>query len=246
MDYIILGITAFVVAIVSSIAGGGGGLVITPLGLLLGFDPAVLLASGKGGGLGISIGSLSKFARQKGIIDWRWAGSLSALAIVASIIGTQIVFILDSDTLRYLVGLTTLALVPIFFFTRKIGMEKEEVGNFKKTVGVVLYFLVMTIQAGLGSGTGSVLMFVLMGLMGFDALGANATKRVAGLVLVMVSFIIFAISGLMDWFLVLALGAGTMFGGYIGAHLAVKHGNVLVKRALLVVAVVMALAVLFD
>ena len=246
MDYVIVGIFAFFVSIGSAIAGGGGGLVMTPLILLLGFPPQAALASTKAAGLGVNAGALTKFSKEKNVIDWRLASQLAVLAIIASIIGTQVVFIFDAEALRRLVGLITVALVPIFFFSRKLGLGNTGVSRTKKIIGIILYFIIMTAQAGLGSGIGSLLMFVLMGLMGFDALRANATKRVVGLVLVSVSFIVFAFSGYMDWWLALSLGIGMLLGGYAGAHIAVKHGNKLVKKALLGVSLVMGLSILLT
>lgn len=246
MDYVVVGIAAFFVSIGSAIAGGGGGLVMTPLMLLLGFVPQTALASAKAAGIGVNLGALGKFAKEKDIINWRWAGFLSVLAVIASIIGTRIVFIFDAAVLEKLVGFITVGLVPVIFFSRKIGLENTEVSRQRQIAGIVLYFLIMTVQAGLGSGIGTLLMFVLMGMMGFDALRANATKRVAGLALVAVSFIIFAFSGYMDWLLATCLGVGMLFGGYVGAHLAVKHGNLLVKRALLAVSLIMGLTILLT
>ena len=242
----LIGIAAFFVSIGSSIAGGGGGLIMTPLMIIMGFPPQTVLASAKASGLGINIGALSKFTREKNVINWRWAGLLSGLALIAALIGTRIVFVFDNQTLKSIVGVVTVSLVPIIFFSRKIGLEDNHVSRSKQVLGTVLYFIIMVAQAGIGSGIGSLLMFVLMGLMGFGALRANATKRVVGLALVIVSFTIFAFSGYMNWVLALSLGSGMLFGGYIGAHLAVKHGNLLVKRALLLVSFIVGLSVLLS
>jgi uncharacterized membrane protein YfcA len=244
MDYLLVGLVAFFVSIGSAIAGGGGGLVTTPLLLLLGFSPQVALASSKAAGLGINIGALSKFSREKGAINWRWASMLSVLAIVASALGTQIVFIFNEEVLETLIGLITVGLVPVLFFSRNIGLRTIVTSKRRQTLGTVFYFIIMVVLSGLGSGVGTLLMFVLMGMMGFDALSANATKRVTGLALVVVSFAIFAFSDFMDWRLAASMGTGMLFGGYIGANLAIKHGNVLIRRALLVASLCMGLGVL--
>ena len=244
MDYIIVGVAAFFISIGSAIAGGGGGLVMTPLAILLGFPAQAVLASQKAAGLGINLGALNKFRKQEDIIHWKWAIYLSVAAILASLIGTQIVFRFNTETLENMVGIATLILVPIVFLNRNTGLKNHEVTTTKKIIGMMLAFIIFVFQAGLGSGIGTLLMFVFMGLLGFDALRANATKRLTGLALVSVSFIIFAFSGYMDWLLALILGVAMFFGGQIGAHLAIKHGNVLVKRALLVVSAIMAISVL--
>lgn len=246
MDYAIAGAAAFVVSIMSGIAGGGGGLVMAPLLLLLGFSPQTVLATSKAGGLGLNIGALSKFVRQKGLINWRWAVILSVLAVAASLLGTRLVFILNGTVLKHLIVVITLSLVVFTFFQRKTGLKSREVSKISQLLGATLYFIVMCLQAGLGSGIGMLLMFVLIGPLGFDALHANATKRVAGLVLVVTSFIIFAISGYVNWALAASMGFGMIAGGYFGARLAIKHGNKLVKNALLIVVTAMGIAVLLS
>ena len=138
MDYVVIGVIAFFVSIGSAIAGGGGGLVMTPLILLVGFPPQTALASTKAAGLGINTGALTKFAKEKNIIDWRLAAQLAGLAIIASLIGTQVVFIFDAEALRKMVGLITVGLVPLFFFSRKLGFDNRSVSRTKKVVGLIL------------------------------------------------------------------------------------------------------------
>lgn len=246
MEYIAVGLAAFVVSIGSAIAGGGGGLVITPLMLLLGFPPQTVLASSKAAGLGINLGAITKFIKHKDVIRWRWAGLFSAVAVVAAVLGTQLVFVLEAEALKTLVGLVTVGLVPVIYFNRAAGNRRRQPSRWQRIIGVGLYLVIMSAQAGLGSGIGMLLMFVLMGPLGFDALGANATKRVAGLVLVVVSFTIFAFSGYMNWLLALVLAVSTLAGGYLGAHCAVKYGNRLVKRALLAAAFIIGWSVLVS
>lgn len=244
MDYAFIAVMSFFVSIGSSIAGGGGGFVMTPLMILVGFPAQTVLASQKAAGIGINTGAMTKFIRHKGVIHWKWAGVLSVAAIIASLIGTRIVFIFDTVTLERLVGLATLLLVPLIFFNRKIGKDTRVKSNIEKALGAFLYFVIMTFQAGLGAGIGTMLMFVLMGLMGLDALTANATRRASGFVLVATSFIIFIFSGYIDWLLAIIMGVTMFAGGYIGAHLAVKHGSGLVKNALVIVSIISALGVL--
>jgi len=246
MDYVIVGVAAFLVSTVSAIAGGGGGLVMTPLMLLLGFPPQTVLASAKAGGIAINVGALSKFIRQKKLINWRWAAWLSAVAIFASLLGTRLVFVASPGPLKHLIVAITLLLAVVLLLERKIGLSIKHVSKKHQLIGAGAYFIIMALQSGLGSGIGMLLMFVMMGLLGFDALGASATKRVPGLVLVIASFVIFAFSDYMNWALAGSLAAGMLLGGYIGAGLAIKHGNKLVKNALIVVSVAMVISLLFT
>jgi uncharacterized membrane protein YfcA len=244
MEYVVIGVVGFFVSIGSAIAGGGGGLVMTPLMILIGLPPHAVLTSQKAAGIGINLGAMSRFAKEKSIIDWKLAGLFSALAVLASIIGTQIVFVFNAEVLERLVGIATLILIPLVFINRKVGLKDTVTSQKKKIKGVALYFVITTFQAGLGAGTGAMLMFVFMGLFGLDALKANAMRRVSGLVLVTTSFTIFIFSGYIDWVLAAVMGVSMFAGGYIGAHIAVKKGSALIMKALLVVAFIAGVSVL--
>ena len=134
--------------------------------------------------------------------------------------------------------------VPVVFFSRNLGLKNTKTRKWQKVLGIILYATVMIVQAAFGSGIGILLMFIVMGLLGFDALKANATKRVIGLVLVTMSVLFFAFTGLIDWMLFFTLAISMYAGGYIGAHWAVKFGNKLVKNALLIAALIMGITIL--
>jgi len=61
----------FIVSILAGFVGaavGGGGLISIPLLLFLGIPPQVTLATNKFGGLGVSVGALYKFIKEKKIV----------------------------------------------------------------------------------------------------------------------------------------------------------------------------------
>ena len=63
MEYLFAGLGAFLASVFSAIAGGGGGLIINPFLLLLGFNAQTVLTTIKAGGLGLNLGASSKFIK---------------------------------------------------------------------------------------------------------------------------------------------------------------------------------------
>jgi uncharacterized membrane protein YfcA len=58
----------------------------------------------------------------------------------------------------------------------------------------------------------------------WDLLRANSLKVTVILLFILASVFVFAASGHIDWPVGLALGAGNMIGGWLGAHAVVKKG----------------------
>lgn len=246
MEYVILAVMSFGISIISAFAGGGGGLIMIPVALLLGFPPQVVLASDKAGALATNAGALSKFVGSKEMPSKKWLIVLSVMAVAAAVIGTQVVLRLDGDTLKSIIGFVIIALVPIMLFSGKIGLKNRVVKKWQIVLGMIAYFVIMVGQAGIGSGIGTLLMFVMMGLFGFSALRASATSRAVGLVLLTISFTIFAFTEYMNWLFAASVAVPAIFGGRLGAHIALKRGNLFVKRALLAVAFIMGVVVLLT
>ncbi len=246
MEYIAIGIISIFTSTLSAIAGGGGALLTAPAMLLVGFSPNTVIASQKAGGIGINLGAISKFIKQRDMIQWQLGIGLSALAIVASYIGTELVFKFSEDVIRDFIGIVVIVMVPVIYFRRKDGVKKRETTTLHKSVGVVIYGAILTVQAGVGGGVGTLNMFVLMGPMGLSALQANATKRLVGLVLTFSSMMFFIGSGFVDWKLAGVIFASTLVGGYAGATIAIDKGSAFVRQVLMVVSIVMAIILLVD
>ena len=58
IELVIIFAATLLVGILSAIAGGGGGLIMTPLLIFLGLSPAQSVATGKISGLSLSLGSI--------------------------------------------------------------------------------------------------------------------------------------------------------------------------------------------
>lgn len=219
---------------------------IAPVMLLVGFAPNVVVATQKAGGMGVNIGAMSKFYKQKGLVQWKQGAILSVLAVFAAYIGTRVVFWFSEDQIKTLIAGATLIAIPFFLRNKEAGVEHKEVTKGSKVFGTGLYGMILTIQAGIGSGVGSLNMFVLMGPLGFTALEANATKRLVGTVINTSSFLFFIGSGYVDWKLAGIGFVATLIGGRLGATIAIDKGSVFVKKVFVGVILLVITLLLLD
>jgi uncharacterized membrane protein YfcA len=71
----------------------------------------------------------------------------------------------------------------------------------------------------------------------FDIHRMNGLKNWGGLCINFVAAAMFAISGIVDWAVALAMALGAIAGGYAAAHLAQRVPQSVVRRAIIVVGI---------
>lgn len=76
-------------------------------------------------------------------------------------------------------------------------------------------------------------MLAAMGLLGLhDIHRANGIKNFLGICINSIAVLSFAITGLVDWPHALLMAGGALLGGYFGASMAVRVGQVWVRRGI--------------
>ena len=85
---------------------------------------------------------------------------------------------------------------------------------------------------------------VLTNLFGFTQLEANATRRIPGILIALVSLMIFISYSLVDYKNGFAMLVGTYLGSSIGTKIAIKQGDVFVKWVLTGIIILLSLKLL--
>lgn len=114
-------ILIFIIGIISGFLGatvGSGGMITVPVLLFLGFPPNVAVATNKAGNIGCFLSAVKEYWKNKKI-DWNIAIPLSAIMIIGSIIGTQIIVRLDTGFLEKLIAIVILIFLPFLFLSKK-------------------------------------------------------------------------------------------------------------------------------
>ena len=96
-------------------------------------------------------------------------------------------------------------------------------------------FLIGIYDGALGPGTGSFLVFALVGLLGYAFLEATAKAKIVNLATNFGALAVFIPGGHVMWRLGLIMAAANLVGGYIGARTAVARGSGFVRVVFIVV-----------
>ena len=228
---------ALTAGIVDAIAGGGG-LITVPALLWAGLPPVQALATNKAQGVFGTFAATVRFSRQ-GAIDLR----RSALAVTATFTGAAIgalsVQVLSTEVLMRLVPVLLIGFAIYFLVSPRVCDLRS-----RERIGPVAFALAVGLTVGwydgfFGPGTGTFFAFAYVALLGKDLGGATAHAKLLNFTSNLAALLLFSAGAQIAWDLALAMAAGQLIGGWVGAHLVLRHGTRLIRPAL----VLMSLAV---
>ena len=236
---ILLCIAAFAAGFVDAIVGGGG-LIQTPMGLIL---LPQLPVSTVVGSLKIPAFSGTAFAAaqyvKKVAINWKLLLPMMVLAMLASFAGSSLLIQMHNDFMKPVL-LVVLSLVAIYTFIKKdFGQHKEKAHS--PTLHIV-YSLIISLVIGfydgfIGPGAGSFLVLAFVVLMGYDFLHASANAKMVNLATNFGSILLFVLKGKIIWAIAIPMALCNAAGGFTGAKLAINKGNKFIRVFFLIIVV---------
>jgi uncharacterized protein len=238
---------ALLIGFIGSFLGsiiGAGGLVSIPLLIFTGLPPQVAIATNKFMSVGLGVGAIPKFWKAEKVL-WKYVPIFIVISILAAYVGANLLLRINEAILGKVVGIIILLVLPIVFIKKDFGIIKREVSNTRKAVGHFFYFLGLVYAAFFGAGAGTIIFVILMYFFGFTIIEANATDLIAWYLLTIISLVIFAINGIVNYAVGIPLLIGGVIGGYIGAHTAIKKGNRWVRALFVPVIIFSGLKLLF-
>jgi uncharacterized protein len=248
---IVIFFAGVVAGAINSIAGGGT-LVSFPTLIWLGRDPILANATNA---VAIWPGSLAGavgFRRELSSVR-RWLLLLVIPSFAGGALGSWLLLRTPTSTFERLVPFlilgATLLLAAQEVITRRLGTVARAHEN--PTVGWVTFvfafqFLVGVYGGYFGAGMG-ILMLAALGLIGLtDMHQMNGLKNVLAICINGIAAVYFALSNSVIWGDVVIMAVGSIIGGYLGAKVAHRFGRKFVRRAVVVIGIVMTVALLLK
>jgi uncharacterized protein len=229
---------------------GGGGLIQLPA-LLLGLGPGTAavhsLATNKIASIcGTTTSAVTYYRRVRP--DLRTALPMAAWALVGALLGAAIALVLPSSAIRPVV---IVALAGVLVHTiRRPGLGATTAlrhsGRRHHATAGAIGFVIGVYDGAVGPGTGSFLVFALVGLVGYAFVEASAKAKIANVATNLGALILFVPQGVVLWELGLLMGAANVVGGYVGARTAVARGAGFVRLVFIIVSAVLLLRLGYD
>jgi len=234
---VLLVVAAFLAGAVDAVVGGGGLIQLPALLLLLPGSAVMAVATNKVAAVVGTSSATVTYARRTPV-DWRAAGLMAAAAAGGSVGGAAFADALPAMVLNVVVLIAIVA-VGLYTFARPhLGVHHNlRFGRSRQLTAMALTGAVIGGYDGLaGPGTGSFLVFVLVGWIGYAFLAASATAKLANVATNLGALAYFAPHGLVVWGVGACMAVGNLAGASIGARLAIRLGSVFVRRVFLTVA----------
>ncbi len=249
-DHLILFIGAFAAGAVNSIAGGGT-LITFPLLIWLGLDPKVANATstvalwpGLFGGL---YGYRKELENSSAILL-----RLGLTSVIGGGLGAWLLIWTPSPIFARLVPFLILFATILFMAQGSINRRlrlQPIVAEPKASwwLGAIIFQFFSSMYGGyFGAGNG-ILMLAAMGLLGLhDIHRANGIKNFLGICINSVAVLSFSLTHLVVWSDALLMAVGALLGGYFGAHMAVRVGQVWVRRGIVAIGFVIFFAMIWK
>ena len=237
---------ALVAGTVDAIAGGGG-LLTVPAFLAVGLPPHLALGTNKGQSVFGSFAAMVRFSRA-GLVDRRRARLTFPLGLAGSLAGAALVLAVPPTVLRPVV-LALLAGAALFIgFRRGRPARLEDAPpppNAALRAGAAAA-LIGAYDGFFGPGTGTFLIVAFVALLGDSLSHASASAKVVNFASNLSAMVLFAVKGTVVWRIALPMAVAQLAGGWLGAHLAVRRGDALVRRVVVMVALALATKVAWD
>lgn len=233
---------ALCAGLIDAIAGGGG-LITVPALLWAGLPPVAALATNKAQAVWGSFAASAHFVRQ-GAIELHQAAFTVACTFVGAALGALSVQHLSTALLDQLVPVLLIGFALYFLISPRVSdldsHQRIRVPAFALTIGVGVGFY----DGFFGPGTGTFFAMAYVALLGFGLRRATAHAKLLNFTSNLAALLFFLAGGHVVWALALVMAVGQLAGGWLGAHLVLRHGARLVRPVLVIASIAVSLKLL--
>ena len=239
---------AFLAGTLDAIVGGGGLIQLPALLVVLPQAPVVALLGTNKLASVVGTASAAVTYNRRITVDRRTAGWMAGSAFVGSALGALLATSVGSEVLKPVV---LVALVGVLVYTlRSPSLGEVELlrmrARAQRATAVVGGAVIGFYDGFVGPGTGSFLVFLLVGAVGLSFLHASATAKVVNTATNLSALALFALAGQVLWVLGAAMAACNLAGSQVGTRLAIRRGSAWVRRVFLVVVSALILRLAYD
>jgi hypothetical protein len=168
-----------------------------------------------------------------GRVDRRQALFTFPLGFIGALGGATLVSAIDKNALKPIV-IAMLIGAAVLLVIRKPTRD-QDAPRVRWWVAAALAFGIGAYDGFFGPGTGTFLIVGFVSLCGRSLVHASADAKVVNFASNLASVCVFASKGVILWQLALPMACAQLFGGFIGAHLAMKGGERIVRVLVLCV-----------
>lgn len=225
----------FSISMLSGFFGIGGGFVLTPVLMLMGFSPIEAISTSLLYTIGTSISGVYAHFKMKNIL-WKQALIIGGSGIMATQLAYPFVEWLDSIGLDETV-IPTMYLILLSYFSFTMLKQSTKGINGQHVSSSIIPLMIIGsiggfLSTALGVGGGFIIVPLLISILRLPSRNAVATSLTSVILIVSAGFITYAINIPIHYDTGFLLIAGAIFGSQLGAKATSYVKNVTIQRLL--------------
>ena len=235
--------TAVLTGFIDSIAGGGG-LVMMPALLFAGVPPINALATNKLQSMFGTLVATWNYWR-KGLVRVREHGLTLMLILAGAAAGVVLVQRVSNDLLKLAIPVLLMVLALYVLLSPRMADNDAHQRVSQRgyaPIGGALGFY----DGFFGPGVGSFYTTTLVALRGMGLTRATAVTKLYNVTSNIAAVVVFAIGGKMLWTLGMCMALGSMTGGYLGSHTAIRFGASVIRPLLVILSLALTVRLLWS
>ncbi|MEN9488579.1 MAG: hypothetical protein RL494_844 [Bacteroidota bacterium] len=236
---ILLCIASFFAGFVDAVVGGGG-LIQTPIALILLPTFSVSSITGSLKIPGISGTSIAAFHYLKNVtMNWKLVVMMAFFSCGFAFLGSELLTLVSNDFMKPLLFVILILLAIYTFVKKDFGQHQiKELSETKMLfLGIIISSIIGFYDGFIGPGTGSFLVVAFITILGFDFLHASANAKMVNVASNIGSITLFILKGKIIWTIAIPMAFCNAFGGWLGAKTALKRGNGFIRIFFLLVVI---------
>ena len=224
-------VAALVAGTVDAMVGGGGLIQLPTLLFLMPHTPVVALGTNKVASV-VGTGTAAGRYLRRTKVEWRSAIPMAVVALFGSLLGARAASLMPAAVLDTVVLVAMVGIAIYLWRNKALGVIEALRFDGATRIGVMaLGGLVIGFWDGMaGPGTGSLLIFYLVSVLGFEFLRASAVAKIVNCATNIGALLVFAPDGQVAWGLAVAMALCNLGGAFIGTALATTRGSTFIRK----------------
>ncbi len=234
---LILCLFAFLAGFIDSVVGGGG-LVQIPAFFVL-FPhlsvPSIIGTNRLASAVGTSVAAFNYLRSVR--LPWTTVMYAAISAAVCSYSGALVQSQIPTWVMKPVIFILIL-LIAVYTYTNKQFGDKEQLKygiGMEPWAGAAIGGVLGLYNGLIGPGTGSLLVFGFVSILGYSFLRASAISKIVNVVADASSLVFFISSGYVLYHLAIPMMVCNVAGSYVGSRMAVLRGNTFIRGLFLLV-----------